>query len=97
MDVSPLNHVEEGGIGSHDTGRRCFAKIPFVGTDIDTPSHVLFGDGISGNVVDIDPPSGKIDFIDVSFRTHTGDTVDFKNVDHSFTLHLYQMVEQNDT
>jgi hypothetical protein len=92
MDVSPLNHVEEGGLGSHDTGRRCFAKIPFVGTDLDRPSHVLFSDGVSGNVVDLDPPSGKIDFLDVSFRTHTGRSIDFKNVDHCFTLHLYELL-----
>jgi hypothetical protein len=90
MDISPLNHAEEGGLGSHDTGRRCFCKIPFVGTNSDTPSHVLFSDGMSGNVVDLDPPSGKIDFIDVSFRTHTGTAIDFQHVDHSFTLHLYE-------
>jgi hypothetical protein len=86
LDIEELNAVEEMGLyGDGTTGRGAFAKIPCA---VNSFRYVSIDNSSSTTDVPLFPPLGKLHHLRIKFRFHDGHVVDFKDVEHSFSLEI---------
>ncbi len=88
LDVEELNAVETGGLYGTEAGRTTFAKIPlsttsfeyvFTGRDSHYQTHLA-----SARF----RPARHFDRLSVRFRFHDDRAVDFRGIEHSFSIEL---------
>lgn len=88
LDIEELNAVETGGLFGTESGRTTFAKIPlssasyeyvFTGRDAQYQMHLA-----SAHF----RPARHFDRLSVRFRFHDDRAVDFRGVEHSFSIEL---------
>jgi hypothetical protein len=95
MELDFINKQDETAIDNRLSGRvdGCFAKIP---VDVNTGDFVFFRDAAFHplNRSVMSPPLSQIKTLNVKFRHHNGELIDFNNVDHSFTLEL-ELLDNN--
>ena len=86
LDIEELNGIEEMGLyGDGTTGRGAFAKIPCA---VNSFQYVSLDNSSSTTAVPLFPPIGKLHHLRIQFRFHDGHIVNFKNVEHSFSLEV---------
>ena len=67
-----------------------FAKIQYVGE----PGEVGYNAYIGGQKFYYDTPLNRLTEIDFEFKDIDGNRIDFKNVDHSFTLEIIEVIQK---
>ena len=88
LDIDELSNVETGGLFGTEMGAKTFAKIPMNSASFDyvfsgrDPHQTLLG------TVEYRPPLQSLDRLSVRFRFHDDRPVDFRDVEHSFSLEL---------
>jgi hypothetical protein len=88
LDIDELSNVETGGLFGTEMGAKTFAKIPMDSASFDyvfsgrDPHQTLLG------TVQYRPPIQKLDRLSVRFRFHNDTPVDFRDVEHSFSIEL---------
>jgi hypothetical protein len=88
LDIDELSNVETGGLFGTELGAKTFAKIPMNSASFDyvfsgrDPHQTLLG------TVEYRPPLQSLDRLSVRFRFHDDRAVDFRAVEHSFSIEL---------
>lgn len=87
LDVEELNAVETGGLFGTEAGRTTFAKIPL---SVATYEYNFTGrEAYQTLLASVQyRPARRLDRLSVRFRFHDDRAVDFRGVEHSFSIEL---------
>ena len=94
MELDFINKEDETSVDNRLSGNvdGCFAKIQMTGN----PGTVNFYQDIGTpmNKSIMSPPISQLKTLNIKFRDHYGNLIDFNNVDHSLTLEL-ELLDNN--
>jgi len=94
MELDLINKEDETSVDNRLSGNvdGCFAKIPITSNAGDI---VFFREvGIPLNRSVLSPPLSQLKTLNIKFRDHFGNLIDFNNADHSLTLE-FELLDNN--
>jgi hypothetical protein len=94
MELDFINKEDETSVDSRLSGNvdGCFAKIPI---SANAGATIFFREvGIPMNRSVLSPPISQLKSLNIKFRDHYGNLIDFNNIDHSLTLE-FELLDNN--
>jgi hypothetical protein len=83
LSIRQMDRVDEAGLYGSGEPKAVFAKIP---CNVNSFEYAFFDKLLTDNTMN--PPIGKLDALDISFRFHDGTLVNFNGCEHSLTIEL---------
>lgn len=87
LDLKDLGRIDECSVNQPGNGGQVFAKIP-IHCSTNFRNIINHGNACISSKQPFIPPISSITTMTVHFRFHDGNTIDFNNVDHSFSLEI---------
>jgi hypothetical protein len=94
LELEYINKEDETSVDSRLSGNvdGCFAKIPITAN---AGATIFFREvGIPMNKSVLSPPISQLKSLNIKFRDHYGNLIDFNNIDHSLTLE-FELLDNN--